>query len=237
MKITSVSKIDQVREAILTEIALGRIEPGERLVETRLSEQLGVSQATVNAALQDLHNLGVVTKRLNRSTSVNRYGIEDVQRLFEVRLALEPLAASALAARWSPEVERILLGRLEDMKRAAAGPDVGNWCIADYRFHQEVYHQSGNQFLIQAGQAIAMVPFVYILCEGLRRLPSDDYAMMTTEHHAQILAFGKGPKVAERETREFIRKWLNWLLDMGHVTQPAAGPHASTQSGRSSALK
>lgn len=141
-----------------------------------------------------------------------------------MRLALEPLAARAVAARWSPEVERALTERLEGMQRAAQGPDVGNWCIADYRFHQEVYRQSANRFLIQAGQAIAAVPFAYILCVPLRRLPSDDFTMMTGEHHAQIVAFGKGPDVAEAQTREFILRWLHWMLEADRAATPASRP-------------
>ena len=213
MKITAVSKIELARDAILAELAVGRLRPGERLLEIRLSEQLGVSQATVNAALQDLHRQGVVTKLLNRSTSVNRYTMAEIQCLFEVRLALEPLAARDVAARWSAEVETALRRRLEVMERAAKGPDVGDWCLADYRYHLEVYSQSDNRFLIQAGQAIAAVPFAYIMCDSLRALPSDNFALMTGEHRAQIEAFARGPEVAEQQTREYILKWLRCLQD------------------------
>src|SRR5258708_27341998 len=103
--IRTITKIEQVRQAILTEILSGALRPGERLVEAKLSKELGVSQATVNAALQDLHNQGLVTKLLNRSTNVSRYTLEDIERLFAVRMLLEPAAAAAVAASWSPESE------------------------------------------------------------------------------------------------------------------------------------
>lgn len=228
MKITPISRIDQVRDAILTQIALGNLPPGERLYEAKLSKELGVSQATVNAALQDLHNQGLVTKVLNRSTNVNRFTLDDVRKLFQVRLALEPAAAEAVAARWSSEIERVLLDRLETMRRAARGPDIGNWCLSDYRFHQEIFRLSGNPFLIQAGQAIAAVPFFYILCDSLHRLPSDDYRMMTEEHRELIEAIGQGPDAAGRLTRELVLKWLAWLVDSGG-THPS-GVRSSTAS-------
>src|SRR5215813_4015218 len=103
MKLEVLSKTEQVRRAILAEILSGRLRPGERLLEAQLSKELGVSQATVNAALQDLHNQGLVTKLLNRSTKVSRYALEDIERLFAVRVLLEPAAAVAVAASWSPE--------------------------------------------------------------------------------------------------------------------------------------
>jgi DNA-binding GntR family transcriptional regulator len=234
VKIAAISKVDQVREAILVEIALGNLQPGERLYEVKLSRELGVSQATVNAALQDLHSQGVVTKLLNRSTNVNRYTLEDVRKLFEVRLALEPVAAAAVAARWSGDAEGALIERIDAMRTAALRRDAGHWSIADFRFHQEVFRQSSNRFLIQAGQAIAAVPFVYILCEELRGLPSDDYAMMTDEHHAQIAALAQGPEVARRVSREFILRWLRWLVDADH-SQPdrhnADAPLSGTMGG------
>src|SRR5258708_1968020 len=100
-----VTRIEQVRQIVLLRILSGALRPGERLLEAKLSKDLGVSQATVNAALQDLHNQGLVTKLLNRSTSVSRYTLDDLERLFAVRMLLEPAAAAAVAASWSPESE------------------------------------------------------------------------------------------------------------------------------------
>jgi DNA-binding GntR family transcriptional regulator len=72
MPIVAVTKVNQVRQAILEDIFSGKLRPGERLREAQLSKELGVSQATVNAALQDLHDQELVTKILNRSTTVAR---------------------------------------------------------------------------------------------------------------------------------------------------------------------
>ena len=68
MTILAVTKAEQVCQATLKQIFAGVLKPGQRLVEARLSKELGVSQATVNATLQDLHSQGVVNKLLNRST-------------------------------------------------------------------------------------------------------------------------------------------------------------------------
>src|SRR5215467_1021829 len=92
MRIVSLTKAEQVRQAILVQILSGELRPGQRLLEAQLSKELGVSQATVNAALQDLHNQGLVTKLLNRSSNVSRYALEDIERLFAVRVLLEPAA-------------------------------------------------------------------------------------------------------------------------------------------------
>ncbi|MBV8820136.1 MAG: GntR family transcriptional regulator, partial [Acidobacteriaceae bacterium] len=86
MQIISFSKTEQVRQAILLQILSGHLRPGQRLLEAKLSKELGVAQATVNAALLDLHDQGIVTKLLNRSTNVNQYTANDIDKLFSVRL-------------------------------------------------------------------------------------------------------------------------------------------------------
>ena len=73
------------------------------MLEAKLSKELGVSQATVNAALQDLHNQGLVTKLLNRSTNVSRYTLDDIEKLFAVRVLLEPAAVAGVSIAWSKE--------------------------------------------------------------------------------------------------------------------------------------
>ena len=103
--ILSVTKAEQVRQAILEMIFAGDLTAGQRIVEMRLAAELNVSQATVNAALQDLHNQGVVTKLLNRSTTVNRYTQREIDNLFQVRMALEPAAAAAAPSR-APRPDR-----------------------------------------------------------------------------------------------------------------------------------
>lgn len=223
VKIVSISRVEQVRQAILTEIVRGHLSPGERLVEAKLSKELGVSQATVNAALQDLHNQGLVTKLLNRSTNVNRYTSEDIQNLFTARMVLEPAAAEAVARIWSSDAERALIKCVEEMRRSAHTNDAGDWCIADYRFHQEVYSLTGNRFLRQAGQAIAAAPFAYILCGRLQPLPADDYPSMAEEHYDMIAAMRAGPETAVRVTRERILKWHQHSMLVLNSAQRSAG--------------
>ncbi len=171
-------------------------------------KQLGVSQATVNAALQDLHNQGLVTKQLNRSTNVNRYTLDEIEKLFAVRCLLEPAAVSAVSSNWSRESEMVLQEQVDQMRRAARAKDLPRWCLADYTFHQEIYRLSGNSYLMQAGQAIAAAPFAYILCDHLEALPTD-YLAMAEDHQDVVRAMIDGPEAAADVTRKYVQEWLN----------------------------
>jgi DNA-binding GntR family transcriptional regulator len=208
MQLPILTRTEQVRRAVLQQILSGTLRPGERLLEAKLSKELGVSQATVNAALQDLHNQGLVTKQLNRSTNVSRYTLEDIEKLFAVRLLLEPAAVAAVSERWSSEAQSCLQEQVDQMRRAARTKDLAKWGIADYTFHQEIYRLSANSYMVQASQAIAAGPFAYILCDHLEALPTD-YLSMAEDHQDVLRAMVEGPEVAANVTRSHIQEWLN----------------------------
>ena len=218
MRIVTLTKAEQVRQAILLQILSGELRPGQRLLEAQLSKELGVSQATVNGALQDLHNQGLVTKLLNRSTNVSRYTRREIENLFAVRLVLEPAAAAAVSAAWSTKSRDCLKEQVELMRLAARKKDLAKFCLADYQFHQEVYRLSANSFLIQACQAIAAAPFAYILCDHLEALPTD-YRALAEDHQELISAMEKGPEAAVKVTRARIEAWLKHSL---HALEPIA---------------
>ncbi|MCU1258402.1 MAG: transcriptional regulator, GntR family [Bryobacterales bacterium] len=204
--IAIVTRVDQVRRAILSQIFSGALKPGDRLVEARLASELGVSQATVNAALQDMHNQGIVNKMLNRFTEVSRYTWRELENLFSVRMILEPAAAEMAARTLTPEGVRRLTTQVDQMRAAARLNDIPLFCLADYTFHQETYALSCNSFLVQACQAIAAAPFAYILCGSADPLPAD-YLALAEDHQEIVTALQKGPEAAGRLLRERIEAW------------------------------
>lgn len=204
--IAPITRIDQVSHAVLEMIFSGQLRPGERLVEARLAAQFGVSQATVNAALQTLHDQAIVTKIPNRSTNVCLYAEREIDNLFSVRLLLEPAASEAVSRRFSPEIRAALLRPVEAMRSAARDADLPRFCLADYNFHQELYRQTDNPVLIQACQAIAAAPFAFVLCDHPSALPTD-YTRLAEDHYEVILALEQGPEAAAEITRDRVGAW------------------------------
>ena len=79
--------------ALQREILNGRLLPGQRIVEGTWARKFGVAQASVREAINILVTEGFAEKRSGRSARVTQYSEEDVARLYEVRSALEGLAA------------------------------------------------------------------------------------------------------------------------------------------------
>jgi DNA-binding GntR family transcriptional regulator len=222
--ISSITKVDLARHAILQMIFSGALSPGQRLVEARLAADLGVAQATINSALQTLHDQAIVCKVLNTSTRVSRYSYAEIENLFSVRSILEPAAAVAASRNLDAQGVEVLEREASAMLDAAKASDLPRFCLADYTFHQEIYRLSRNPVLIQACQSIAAAPFAYILCDCPSLLPTD-YVSLAEDHFAVIRALEEGPEAAAAFTRDRIEAWkMHSILALNSVaTQNAEG--------------
>jgi DNA-binding GntR family transcriptional regulator len=138
---------DQVKDVLLERIARGDYRPGERLVETAIARELGVSQAPVREALRDLDQLGLVVHEPNRGCSVRRVSNSELREAFPVRAALEALASRLAAPRISEADLARLDALLEEMLVAARSSDPLAQVHANARFHATVVAAAGNATL------------------------------------------------------------------------------------------
>lgn len=86
------------------EILEGRLSPGTVLGEVEQSERLGVSRTPIREALSRLVAAGLAVQQPGRGTVVSSISLEDMGRLFEVRIPLEVQAAGLAAQRGNPDV-------------------------------------------------------------------------------------------------------------------------------------
>ena len=87
----------QVAEVLRAAITTGRFAPGQRLVEKDLCELTGVSRASVREALRQLESEGLIQTLPNRGPLVSRLSTQDAASIYQVRGALEALAAQLFA--------------------------------------------------------------------------------------------------------------------------------------------
>src|SRR5687767_1512838 len=105
---------EEIREQLIEDILNGRLQPGARIVETRIAQQFGVSQGPVREALRDLELFGFVVSSPFRGTQVRKISPEDLLEIYPVRAALEGVAARAAAMRIDDsslaELEQLIVG-------------------------------------------------------------------------------------------------------------------------------
>jgi DNA-binding GntR family transcriptional regulator len=140
---------EQIKDILLERILRGELEPGERLVETRLARELGTSQAPVREALRDLQLLRLVESEPFRGARVRAVDDERLLPVFPVRTALEDLAAREAARRADGDVSA-LEDELDAMRAAAAAGDWRTQISHDLAFHRAVVEMAENEPLLQS---------------------------------------------------------------------------------------
>ena len=136
---------ESLREAIIG----GVLKPGERMMEVRLAEEMGVSRTPVREAIRKLELEGFVIMVPRKGAYVAGISSKDVSEVFEIRAAFEGLAAS-LAAERITDAEKEELERVLVVKAASVqANDFASLIEKDTEFHEMIYKASRNERLMQ----------------------------------------------------------------------------------------
>ncbi|MCX5733826.1 MAG: GntR family transcriptional regulator [candidate division NC10 bacterium] len=144
-------------------ILIGELRPRERLVESDLAEQLGLSRTPVREALRRLEERGLVRILPRRGAVVADLSPAEVESIYEIRVCLETLAIRlALAAITPRQIARV--SELETYcSRLLSSGDVITLMAANDRFHDAIYEASGNPCLLemirQLRQRVSLIRF------------------------------------------------------------------------------
>lgn len=135
--------VDALRDRILG----GAVAGGERLVEGRLSEELGVSRMPVREALRQLAAEGLVTIEPRRGATVTQFNEDQVRELVEVRATLEGLNAKLAAKRHDPAKIAELEAILDEGVRVAGTADPLTLMHLNESFHEALANIAANTVL------------------------------------------------------------------------------------------
>jgi GntR family transcriptional regulator, gluconate operon transcriptional repressor len=135
----------QAAEAIRRLIADGHLVGGDRLIEARIAEQLGISRGSVRDALWLLRGQGLVRDEPRRGSFVAEITAQDVRDIYDLRIAVELAAVRVLMQRPRAESFARLEQAIEAMR--AEGRDPARAAEADLGFHSAICAASGNSRL------------------------------------------------------------------------------------------
>ncbi|MBL8330774.1 MAG: GntR family transcriptional regulator [Rubrivivax sp.] len=139
--------VEQVRDAILAEIAAGHLAPGDRIIQEQIARALGVSRQPVQQALLLLRNQRVLREAPGRGLEVAPLEAQDVEHLYELRAVIEGLAARRAALQSAERATRQGPALIEAGRKAVAAASVARMVAADMRFHEFIYGLSGNPLI------------------------------------------------------------------------------------------
>lgn len=143
---TAPDLVDQVYRALLDAISDGSMAPGERITQEDIAEKLAVSRQPVLQALRLLKKDGFVLDAPGRGVLVAPLDADWTVKVYQVRGALDALAARLAAARRFRIDERLI----EQGRKAARGKNVKAMIDADMAFHNAIYAAAQNPLIEQS---------------------------------------------------------------------------------------
>lgn len=151
------SLAEQVADSIVAGIADGTLAFGQRILETELARTLGVSRIPVREALKTLAAQGIVEMAPHRGARVSPLDEARVDRICEVRVALERLAArdARPALRADPEALDRLDEAIRVMERGVREKDWAAVNRGDLAFHRALCLASGNDIVLTLWDTLA----------------------------------------------------------------------------------
>jgi DNA-binding GntR family transcriptional regulator len=191
---------EQVKDMLLQRIASGELKPGERIVETRIANELGTSQAPVREALRDLEQLRLVESEPFKGARVRAFGDAELVEVFPVRAVLEELAAKEAAKRLAGDVGE-LEAELEAMRAAAREGDLNALVTHDIGFHRAIVEAAGNPVLEQCWKSLGVEGRITITLYGTTIEPHE-----AAELHVPLLEAirSRRPGAAGRAARKHV---------------------------------
>ncbi|HSF29079.1 MAG TPA: GntR family transcriptional regulator [Candidatus Tectomicrobia bacterium] len=209
------SRVETAYQRLKDDIIAGVYTPRQRLIETEIAPVLGVSRATLRAALIRLQHEGLVEIQPNRGAQVRSFSVEEATRILQVREVLEGLAAALAAAKATPAQLSELHDIVAEMEHTLAADDLLGHLPLVGRFHQRIIEVSGNEFIEQfLGMLRAPLirhQFRVILVPGRKDESLTEHRDILT-HLTRHDAGG-----AERAMRRHIAQLRNSLQQASHL--------------------
>ena len=150
----------ELAHKLRAEIVNGALKPGQLIVEGTWAAKFGVAQAFIREAINILREEGFVTKQSGRSARVLRLSENDILQLYQLRAALEGLAARLAAETAAPL--QPLINALDGMHRAAASGHRKNLLDCDLEFHLKLCEAAQNPFLLEHARRILLPFFAFV---------------------------------------------------------------------------
>ncbi len=181
---------NQLREAIVS----GRWRPGDRLNESQIAREFGISRIPVREALMQLQEHGLVMNHERRGMFVTRLDEDDVQRINSVRIVLEAEALKLCRARAKKQDIARLVRLVEMMDAWTEGTEM-DAAVLDLEFHRTIWNTTGNPYLFKTLDSLATVLFAHKALENV----SFELKRWRLHHHRALLDVVMGHSDIEPE--------------------------------------
>jgi DNA-binding GntR family transcriptional regulator len=199
---------DQIREFLIAAILNGDYREGERIVETHIADQLGVSQGAVREALRELALLGFLESEPYSGTYVKKHTIDELMEISTVQAALEALGARLAVPHLSDEQIAQLEKLVDEMVQLGEAGEARGMVERNFEFHKTIVTASGNSMLIRSWSLFQFSYWTMVTTTELR----SQLVELAQRHYSIVEALrSRDPERAAQALHEHIMELHNML--------------------------
>ena len=210
---------EQVKKAIVSDIASGKLKPGERIIQEQIAQVLGVSRQPVQQALLLLKNQGVLRDAAGRGLLVTSLDPTQVRQMYDIRAVIEGLAFRKAAENNPERAKKLGPALIQNGRKSVKSGLVAQMIAADIKFHDFIYALSDNPLIAPAMQ-VQWTNTQRVMGEVLMRdeTPRDIW----DQHEALLKAVMAGDgAAAEALARQHITQAADFMINRLLATEPS----------------
>lgn len=218
----------KIKDRILQLILEGELKPGDRVVETRIARELGVSQSPVREAIRDLAGAGFLEIEPYRGARIRQFTREGFLDDMEIRGELEAIAAQRAATRiTSTQIER-LKSLVAEMHAMGEAGDPHGQAMKNTEFHRTVVEAAGSDALERVWSMLEPFARTYVTA----MVPGADLVWLGDRHSAIVEALQTGdPERAAAVMRQHASEARDLLAEVGS-SRDRLQPVSAEEAGR-----
>ena len=213
MAVVSQLERERAYDSLIRLILGGSFGPGEPVSERSLSEKLGIGRTPIREALRDLERSGLVEVLPARGTFVRRPSLADMREIYEIRYALEGMAAFRAAKRGATPELLAYRKKFKDLAKNPEGASAAEIDELGTTFHQKIVEATGNRTLMKVFKQFRL-PF--LLEGGLIKSTRVAVVKQLVDEHLAILeeiATGDAAEAQKQMCAQLANGW-KMRLDM-----------------------
>lgn len=191
----------RIAQMLTDAIVSGRLKPGDRVAESVIARDLGVSRAPVREAGRLLESAGLLVSKANRGFFVRTIDAADLDSLYELRLCIEREAiARVVRERRAAPIIPGLIAQIDKMVALAGESQMIDQIGVDLQFHRCIVEASGNgRFLTVFDNLASEIQ----ACTALIERVFDEPGLVARNHFLIIEALETGNEDEVRAAMEY----------------------------------
>lgn len=178
-----------------------RLKPGEKIIQEKMAQKLGISRIPLVQALALLENEGLIECISRKGFFVRQISTQEFYEILDIRAVLEALAVERLAQSQCKQMRTRLSNFLKDFETYCSQKNKQKYFELDKKFHYYLVESSNSNFLIELNERLNILLLTYT--KGFQ-MPIE-YSM---EHHKKIInaIIDNKPKEAFEAMKEHLQK-------------------------------